>query len=430
MPKRQLDVSGLGAASSERATKKTERSHEENQERAYIAASRRADRSVEARVQSARMASEIHKKRTGKGFKISEEIVMKEEMYEEEEDDLPRHYRALAAHLHTSSPDMNSRLSAYLTGQVAMASMARQKEVDKLFAESFPNAARMGLQMQQSAYFQGLQAAGGPSSPQQQQQQPHSPQFSTGDPVRRPSSLSVAHSHFSGNSNSYMHSPLPQQQQQQQQQQHERRPSADSSPPVLSPETGHTDASSSSHSTPHFTPAQQYHPYIAPQSLSHNHHHQQQQQQQQQMTHHHQQQQPQFQSSFTSELPQDAKLLANINLSDPLAGAFYGMPHMGALASNSHSDTFDYAQFNSSGSGIPDDSSISKQLAAYPQGGQQQTDYFHAAMQPQGRYVDFHHGQESRIGTPGGGEGDSWDNWIDENQWSGMAGAGAGEQQH
>ncbi|KAB5518215.1 hypothetical protein GE09DRAFT_1230629 [Coniochaeta sp. 2T2.1] len=413
MPKRQLDVSGSGAASSERAAKKTERSHEENQERAYIAASRRADRSVEARVQSARMASEIHKKRTGKGFKISEEIVMKEEMYEEEEDDLPRHYRALAAHLHTSSPDMNSRLSAYLTGQVAMASMARQKEVDKLFAESFPNAARMGLQMQQSAYFQGLQAAGGGSSSPQQQQHPHSPQFSTGDPMRRPSSLSVAHSHSSGNSNSYMHSPLPQQQQ-------DRRPSADSSPPVLSPETGHTDASSSSHSTPHFTPAQQYHPYIAPQSLSHHHH-----QQQQQMTQH--QQQPQFQSSFTSELPQDAKLLANIDLSDPLAGAFYGMPHMGALSNSNTTDTFDYAQFNSAaGSGIPDDSSISKQLAAYPQG-QGQTDYFHAAMQPQGRYVDFYHGQESRIGTPGGGEGDSWDNWIDENQWSGMAGAG-GEQ--
>ena len=342
------------------------------------------------------MASEIHKKRTGKGFKISEEIVMKEEMYEEEEDDLPRHYRALAAHLHTSSPDMNSRLSAYLTGQVAMASMARQKEVDKLFAESFPNAARMGLQMQQSAYLQGLQQA-----EQAPQQSPiHSPQF-TNDSTRRQSSLSIAHSHSGGNS--YLHSPLHQ----------ERLPSAESSPPVLSPATGHTEDSSSNSTTPHFTHAQQYQPYITPQSLSHHH--------QQPMAPPPTAHQPEFQSSFTSELPRDAKLLANIDLSDPLAGAFYGMPHMGALSNASNADTFDYAQFSTDA--MPDDGSISKQLATYPH---QQTDYFHAAMQPQGRYVDFYNGQQegSRIGTPGGSEGDSWDNWIDENQWSGMVGGG------
>ena len=38
---------------------KTERSHEENQERAYVAASRRSDRGIEARIKSARMAAEI-----------------------------------------------------------------------------------------------------------------------------------------------------------------------------------------------------------------------------------------------------------------------------------------------------------------------------------------------------------------------------------
>ncbi|GAW27252.1 putative Pc18g03370 protein, partial [Rosellinia necatrix] len=59
----------------------TERSHEENQERAYIAASRRADRSLEARIQSAKMASDIHRKRTGRGLKVSQEIVLKEEMF-------------------------------------------------------------------------------------------------------------------------------------------------------------------------------------------------------------------------------------------------------------------------------------------------------------------------------------------------------------
>ncbi|OIW26508.1 hypothetical protein CONLIGDRAFT_475662 [Coniochaeta ligniaria NRRL 30616] len=372
--------------SSERAMKKTERSHEENQERAYIAASRRADRSIEARVQSARMASEIHKKRTGKGFKISEEIVIKEEMYEEEDDDLPRHYRALAAHLQTSSPDMNSRLSAYLTGQVAMASMARQKEVDKLFAESFPHAARMGQQMQQSAYYQGMQT----SSPQPDPSHTIQPAVQTpplsnfndrSQAVHRPSSLSVTHSHSSGAS--YMYSPRSQ-----------KRPSVDS-PPVLSPASGCTDVSSSSTSAPHSTPSQQCHTHIAPQSLSNAN-----------------MGQPHFQSSFTSELPNDAKLLANINMNDPLAGAFYGMPELSAT------DNFDYAHFNSSefSPAVPDDSSISKQLNAYE--ASSTTDYFHA-MQPQSKYLDIS-GHGSGIGTPGGGEGDSWDNWIDENQWSGL----------
>lgn len=36
---------------------------------AYIAASRRSDRGLEARVESARHASEIHKKRTGHGLR-------------------------------------------------------------------------------------------------------------------------------------------------------------------------------------------------------------------------------------------------------------------------------------------------------------------------------------------------------------------------
>ncbi len=46
----------------------TQRSHEENQERAYIAASRRTDRTIEARLPSAKIASDLHKKRTGRGF--------------------------------------------------------------------------------------------------------------------------------------------------------------------------------------------------------------------------------------------------------------------------------------------------------------------------------------------------------------------------
>lgn len=88
--------------------------------RAYIAASRRSDRSLEARVESARRASEIHKRRTGRSLRVTEQDVINEEMYEEEDDDLPLQYRRLTAHLNTNSPDFNRRLAAYLTNHVAM----------------------------------------------------------------------------------------------------------------------------------------------------------------------------------------------------------------------------------------------------------------------------------------------------------------------
>ncbi|ETN37836.1 uncharacterized protein HMPREF1541_07459 [Cyphellophora europaea CBS 101466] len=105
---------------------KTERTHEENQERSYIAASRRSDRSLEARVESARRASEIHKRRTGRSLRVTEQDVINEEMYEEEDDDLPLQYRRLTAHLQTGSADFNRRLAAYLTNQVAMRSAMEQ----------------------------------------------------------------------------------------------------------------------------------------------------------------------------------------------------------------------------------------------------------------------------------------------------------------
>ncbi|KAH8590861.1 hypothetical protein B0O99DRAFT_283134 [Bisporella sp. PMI_857] len=113
---------------------KTERTHEENQERAYIAASRRSDRSLEARVESARRASEIHKKRTGRSLRVTEQDVINEEMYEEEEDDLPLQYRRLAAHLTTSNVDFNRRLNDYLATQVAMRSALANS-----YGQQFPN---------------------------------------------------------------------------------------------------------------------------------------------------------------------------------------------------------------------------------------------------------------------------------------------------
>ncbi|EPE26967.1 hypothetical protein GLAREA_02881 [Glarea lozoyensis ATCC 20868] len=105
---------------------KTERTHEENQERAYIAASRRSDRSLEARVESARRASEIHKRRTGRSLRVTEQDVVNEEMYEEEDDDLPGQYRRLTAHLQTPSADFNRKLSAYLTTNISMRAAVEQ----------------------------------------------------------------------------------------------------------------------------------------------------------------------------------------------------------------------------------------------------------------------------------------------------------------
>lgn len=117
---------------------KTERTHEENQERyairlsvssfdlqvltchdrAYIAASRRSDRSLEARLESARRASEIHKKRTGRALRVTEQDVLNEEMYEEEDDDIPFAYRRMTAHMQIDNPEFHRKFQAYMATQV------------------------------------------------------------------------------------------------------------------------------------------------------------------------------------------------------------------------------------------------------------------------------------------------------------------------
>ena len=90
---------------------------------AYIAASRRSDRSLEARIESARRASEIHKKRTGRALRVTEQDVINEEMYEEEDDDLPTQYQRLNAHLHTSSIMFNKKLHDYIATQHGVRNM-------------------------------------------------------------------------------------------------------------------------------------------------------------------------------------------------------------------------------------------------------------------------------------------------------------------
>lgn len=126
--------------------------------RAYIAASRRSDRSLEARVESARRASEIHKRRTGRSLRVTEQDVINEEMYEEEDDDLPMQYRRLTAHLQTGSVDFNRRLAAYLTNQVAMRS-AMDQIINNSYAQQYPNAPQFAHNNSRSSFSPPLSGA-------------------------------------------------------------------------------------------------------------------------------------------------------------------------------------------------------------------------------------------------------------------------------
>jgi len=115
--------------------------------------------------------------------------VVNEEMYEEEDDDLPMQYRRLTAHLQTGSADFNRRLSAYLTNHVAMRS-ALDQAITNSYAQQYPNAPQFAHN-QQSMYPSPFLA----HNMQQQQQSPTSyvqspymaqntPAFRAGQPVR------------------------------------------------------------------------------------------------------------------------------------------------------------------------------------------------------------------------------------------------------
>ncbi|KJZ70647.1 hypothetical protein HIM_09967 [Hirsutella minnesotensis 3608] len=98
------------------------------QERAYVGASRRADRDINARVQSARLASELHKKRTGRHLRITEGIVRRGELYEE-----------------VTANQVDSSLFK-AEPKERKPDMERQNDINKLFAQAFPQA---NLQAQQ-----------------------------------------------------------------------------------------------------------------------------------------------------------------------------------------------------------------------------------------------------------------------------------------
>ncbi|KAK3385067.1 hypothetical protein B0H63DRAFT_178542 [Podospora didyma] len=393
MPKRLLDISGDSAMSSEkRVQKKSERSHEENQERAYIAASRRADRSVEARVQSARMASEIHKKRTGKGFKISEEIVMKEEMYEEEDDDLPRHYRMLAHNMHTSSADMNHRLNAYLTNRVAMASLAHQANINRMFAEEFPNVPQVSQQLSQSVYLQDFNQ---PSKPPPPPQFSPAPTYHPGPmPYQRDRSQSMPQT-----------TPIPSRPQAAtrlaQQIPHTRHASIDDndSSPALTP--GSLSATTSQ-STPTFShtevePSMERRPSSGlPVDPSLDHH------------------APMMTSSFTSELSPQTRMMTSFDMNNPLGPFLY---HGGGELSGTEIYNFQHGNMTN----ICTEPYMDKEFqlpSVEPQDHiKSETPDFFSLPHNTARSYPLS-GEESRIGTPGGGQGDFWDTFMEpEARW-------------
>ncbi len=93
------------------------------------------------------MASSIHKKRTGRGFKVTEEIVLRQEMYEEEEDLCRKQHLAFTGQIPTSGLAYRRCSQTCVTDQIA-----RQQEINRLFAQQFPGASSISPQWPSSTF--------------------------------------------------------------------------------------------------------------------------------------------------------------------------------------------------------------------------------------------------------------------------------------
>ncbi|KAF2747564.1 hypothetical protein M011DRAFT_477190 [Sporormia fimetaria CBS 119925] len=125
----------------------SERTGLENRERAYIAASRRSDRSLEARIVSAQMASQVHKERTGRAFRITERDVLNEEMYEEEDEDRSMVVRMTKEYLANGPIPQewlatNPRMLQHLQAQVAQRAALMASFGGSQMANPFPGYPR------------------------------------------------------------------------------------------------------------------------------------------------------------------------------------------------------------------------------------------------------------------------------------------------
>ncbi|AEO59924.1 hypothetical protein MYCTH_2135162 [Thermothelomyces thermophilus ATCC 42464] len=179
--------------------KKTQRTHEENQERAYIAASRRADRDIEHRIRSALKASECRRKRTGRGLKITREAVIGDEQYESEDDDHASRRFSMPA---TTSTTASSLSNPYVQSPSRAAD--RYAEIDALFAKHFPHvqlSSQWSRQHQTTHRYSYSQPSLGPQAQahpgryvprfqQQQQQHQHHQNSSVQIPVPVPATFS------------------------------------------------------------------------------------------------------------------------------------------------------------------------------------------------------------------------------------------------
>jgi len=142
MPRLGLDRGqGRGRAPSGDAKKTAKgrsggRTASEDRERAFVAASRRSDRSAEARLESANMASKVHFQRTGRYLKITPQIVENGEQYESD-DDVSRRIRvnqalgpAAAAQSHINHTVNDADF------------LRREQQVNSQFAEIFGQFSR------------------------------------------------------------------------------------------------------------------------------------------------------------------------------------------------------------------------------------------------------------------------------------------------
>lgn len=138
----------------------------EHKERAYVAASRRADRSIEARLDSAANASRIHKERTGKALRISRDIVINDEMYEEEDQSMLRRHEQLEA----GEAELVEGISAAAMGEpnwsVGSTTTANAPEwntdINTLFAQAFPNANAQARRMSEGLFRYPEDSMGSP----------------------------------------------------------------------------------------------------------------------------------------------------------------------------------------------------------------------------------------------------------------------------
>ncbi|KAF8866109.1 hypothetical protein BDZ45DRAFT_332738 [Acephala macrosclerotiorum] len=328
---------------------KTERTHLENQERAYVAASRRSDRSLEARVESAKRASAIHKQRTGREFKISEQIVQDEEMYEEQDDNMPFQYRGLAAHLQTTDPQFNARLSAFLQTQIGMRDMANSMNGANgmNFSYGYPGATQF-TQFPQAIGAHQVQH----NQPLQQVQNTPLPVRQTPYPTPRPQQqlgFSVQGSqpnHFSGHHRSMSYSipkrePQPNAMHPSMSNQEFRRMSMPGAPSSQSPAVSpHTPLVHSAHSTPPSRPA-----YLSRHSSGHMTHMAISQSQQQTSISY----SPQEYFPLTAQLPREAQGLMGSTLDQ--SNLMNSM--MMAGSNNLTSTWFDFSQVTPTASNAP-----------------------------------------------------------------------------